>query len=139
MYNAMVEIARQSRSQSADLPAWRKGSATLVEAVAVRRQSYHLDFTDLDSAADRLNSALEWKGAFVSRLGAARDFYDSLDRLMESLEEGSRGMYSVKKRLFSLICRTRSVLREMTHQSRAPEFDDQALRGILKDYESLRA
>lgn len=138
MYNATVELARQKRSRSADLESWRKDSASRQKAALLRRQNYHFDFSQLDRAADRLKSALESSTGFVTKLGAARDFYDAVEQAADNADEDTPGIYSLRKKLFSLRCRTRSVLREMRHQSRAPEFDDQALRGILRDYESLR-
>jgi hypothetical protein len=138
MYNTSVEIARQQRSKSADLDSWRKGSATRQEAAWLRRQNYYFDFKDLDRTAERLKITLEPTSGFVTRLGAVRDFYEALDQVVEGADSDIPGIYSLRKKLFSLRCRTRSVLREMRNQSRAPEFDRQALRAILKDYESLR-
>lgn len=138
MYTATVEIARQKRSKSVDLKAWREGTASLQQAARLRRQNHLFDFTRLDRAAKRLKTVLEYDYGFMARLGGARDFFGALDDVVESADEESKGIYSMRKKLFSLRCRARSVLREMRNQSRAPEFDEQALRRILRDYESLR-
>ena len=138
MFYATTDIAQEQRSQSADLAEWRKRAAMLREAAELRWDNYHYDFTELDRAAERLRSALDRRDVLVSLVGATRDFYDALDRLLEREESSPRGMYFLRRRAVSLRCRTLSVLREMSHHSRAPEFDELALRGILKDYDSLR-
>jgi hypothetical protein len=84
-----------------------------------------------------MQETLDRQGELRYQLEVLRELIDAFRTVIEHAEEKEADTYTLRKKLRSLEYRARTVLSEMERHGRAPEFDQRALRGILRDYRSI--
>lgn len=129
---------RQDDRSNAKRSERREESNELQEKVRLRREQYAIDFTELDRSTHQVQTLLDRNENLYQKLGVLQDLITNFRVVIDRAEEKNLDTYTLRKKLLSLERRAVNLYQEISHQSRAPEFDIQALRKILKDYEAMR-
>jgi hypothetical protein len=118
--------------------SWREDHSQLLNGLFLKHQRRRVDCGDLDRSVSTMQDLLDRQAGLFHRLGVLRELIEAFRTVIEHAEEKKADTYTLRKKLRSLEYRARSVLSEMEGHTRAPEFDERALRGILSDYRSIR-
>ena len=120
------------------LGSWREDRSELLSGLFLKRQRRRVDCRDLDRTVSSMQETLDQQAGLYHQLDVLRELIEAFRTVIEHAEEKEADTYTLRKKLRSLEYRARTVLSEMEHRARAPEFDERALRGILRDYRSIR-
>ncbi|MCA9432563.1 MAG: hypothetical protein KC940_18765 [Candidatus Omnitrophica bacterium] len=129
---------RQRETGSRRRDEWREESSELQNKLRLRREQYTIDFSQLDRATGQMQTLLDRNEDLYERLGVLQDLITNFRVVIQKAEEKNADTYTLRQKLMSLERRAINIYREISRHSRAPEFDIQALRKLLKDYESMR-
>ena len=129
---------RQTETESQRRSEWREESNELQNKLRLRREQYTVDFSELDRSTHQMQTLLDQNEDLYQRLGVLQDLITNFRVVIQRAQEKYVDTYTLRKKLLSLERRAINLYQEISHQSRAPEFDIQALRKLLKDYGSMR-
>lgn len=132
MFTRPVAPAKRTEG-SAD---WRSPSA-VQKGLSLKGDNQFIDCSRLDESASTLERMVDSGASSAGQLDALTRFMTRLHEVIQE-SETAMGAYSFRKRLVSLEYRSLAVYRELKRGERAPEFNDKALRRIVKDYMELR-
>jgi len=135
--NSFASRALWAREKGA-VSSWRKDHNRLQDAIFLRHQRHQLDWSELDQSFTTLQELLERQADLRYQLGVLRELITAFQIVIQRAEEKNADTYTLRKKLLSLEYRARTVLNELEKSSRAPEFDEKALRKILQDYQDIR-
>lgn len=116
----------------------REETNELQEKLRLRREQYAVDFTELDRSTQQVQTLLDRNENLYHKLGVLQDLITNFRVVIDRAESKNLDTYTLRKKLLSLERRAVNVYQEISRQARAPEFDIQALRKLLKDYEAMR-
>lgn len=129
---------RRPDSSSQRRNEWREESNKLDNQLRLRKEQYTIDFSALDRATGQMQTLLDRNEDLYQRLGVLQDLITNFRVVIQQAEDKNVDTYTLRKKLQGLERRAINIYREISRQARAPEFDIQALRKLLKDYDSMR-
>jgi len=133
-----IGLDRHNRDRLRDLWRWREEISRLDQKRFLKRQQETVNCEELDKATEIVRLLLSRGINVADKFEMLSELVEVFKTVIKRAEEKKANTYTLRRKLRSLQLRAANVLREMQVGRRAPEFNEQALRGVLEDYHELR-
>lgn len=132
------EASRRMREEAETRRTWREERNRLQEVISLKRQQQAVDLSNLDRSAGRIKIILDRQGDSVEQLKGLLELIGDFTAFIRRAEEKEVNTSTLRRKLQNLQLRAYNLYKEMIRHERAHEFNEKDLRGLIRDYETLR-